>query len=86
MCVGHEEDVFMEPSNTAERGPALEGESREEHRNDNRRLRELDWKSLPCVELPRPSFSRDEWRRKPKSPPANDVFEVRADGWRIKSV
>lgn len=76
----------MEPSNTAERGPALEGESREEHRNDNRRLRELDWKSLPCVELPRPSFSRDEWRRKPKSPPANDVFEVRADGWRLKSV
>ncbi len=56
------------------------------NRSGNRRLRELDWKSLPCVELPRPSFRSDEWRRKQKLPAAKDVFEVQAGGWRLKSV
>ena len=72
----------MEARNTAERGPALEGSSRAGHGSGNRRLRELDWKSLPCVELPRPSFRWDERRRKQKLPAAKDVFEVQADGWR----
>jgi hypothetical protein len=85
MCVGHEEEVFMEPSNTAERGPALEGASRAQQSSDNH-LRELDWKSLPCVELPRPAFRRDELRRKQKLPAAKEVFEVHADSWCLKSV
>ena len=76
----------METTNTAERGPALEGSSRAGHSSGSRRLRELDWKSLPCVELPRPSFCSDEWRRKQKLPAAKDVFEVQADGWQLKSV
>ncbi len=76
----------MEATNTAERGPALEGSSRAGYRSGNRHLRELDWKSLPCVELPRPSFRWDERRQKQKLPTAKDVFEVQADGWHLKSV
>jgi hypothetical protein len=76
----------MEARNTAERGPALEGSSRAEHSSGSRRLRELDWKALPCVKLPLPSFRCDEWRRKQKLPAARDVFEVQADGWRLQAV
>ncbi len=76
----------MEATNTAEPGPALGDSSRAGYGSGNRRLRELDWKSLPCVELPRPSFCSDEWRRKQKLPAAKDVFEVQADGWHLKSV
>jgi hypothetical protein len=38
----------MEARNTVERGPASEGSLRPERRSGNRRLRELDRKSLPC--------------------------------------
>ena len=76
----------MEATNTAEPGPALGDSSRAGYGSGNCHLRELDWKSLPCVELPRPSFRSDQWRRKQKLPAAKDVFEVQADGWRLKSV
>ena len=54
-------------------------------RSGNRRLRELDWKSLPCVKLPLPSFRWDQWRRTQKLPAAKDVLEVQAAGWRLKA-
>ena len=76
----------MQSSNTAGHGSPLEGWSRAEHRRDNRRLRELDWKSLPCVKLPPPSFRRDERWGKHKPPIARDLFEVQAAGWQLKSV
>ena len=65
---------------------ASETSLRAEPSSGNRRLRELDWKSLPCTELPRPSFYSDEWRRKQKLPAAKEVFEVQAVGWGLKSV
>ena len=76
----------MEASNTAERGSAFEGSLRAEHRSGDRSLRELDWKSLPCVELPRPSFRSGERRGKQKLPAAKEVFEVQAASWRLLSV
>ena len=76
----------MKTGDTAERVSALEGSLRAEHSSGSRHLRELDWKSLPCLELPRPSFRSDELRHKQKIPAAKDVFEVQADGWRLKSV
>ena len=76
----------MEARNAAERGPVSEGSLRAEHSSRNRRLRELDWKSLPCVKLPRPTLGWDEGRRKRKLPAAKDTFEVQAAGWRLKSV
>src|SRR5271166_5950301 len=86
MCVGHRGGSLMEGTNTAERGPALEGSSRAGYSSGNRHLRELDWKSLPCIELPPPSFCTGKLRRKQKLPAAKDVFEVQAAGWRLKSV
>jgi hypothetical protein len=76
----------MQARKTAERGPALEGSSHAEHRRGNRRVRELDWRCLPCVELTQPPFHSNEWRRKQKLPAAKDAFEVRAAGWSLKSV
>jgi hypothetical protein len=76
----------MEARNTAESDSASENLLRAEHRSGNRCLRELDWKSLPCKELPRPSFCSDEWRRKQKLPAAKEFFEVQAVNWRLKSV
>jgi len=76
----------MQHSNTAGRGSLLEGWSRSEHRRDNGRLRELDWKSLPCVKLPPPSARSNEGRREHKPPIATDLFEAQAEGWRLKSV
>jgi hypothetical protein len=76
----------MEARNTAESDSASENLLRAEHRSGNRCLRELDWKSLPCIELPRPSFCSDEWRRKQKLPAAKEFFEVQAVNWRLKSV
>jgi len=75
----------MEARNTAERAPALEGSLRAERSSGSRGLRELDWKSLPCVELPQPSF-RWNYRRNQKLPAAKEVFEAQAAGWRLKSV
>jgi len=76
----------MQSSNADGRGSLLEGWSRSERRRDNGRLRELDWKSLPCHKLPPPSFRGDEGRSKKKSPAAKDVFELQAAGWQLKSV
>jgi len=75
----------MEARDTAESDSASENSLRAEHRSGNC-PRELDWKSLPCIELPRPSFCSKEWRRKQKLPAAKEVFEVQAAGWRLKSV
>jgi hypothetical protein len=76
----------MEAKNTAEPGPASKVSSDREHTSGDARLRELDWKSLPCVKLPPPSFRWDERRRKRKLPAAKDAFEVQAGGWRLRSV
>ena len=76
----------MESRISAEPSSAFQGSLRAEHRSSNRSLLELDWKSLPCIELPRPSFYSDESRRKQKLPVPNEVFEVQADGWRLKSI
>ena len=76
----------MQSSNTAGRGSLSEGWPRSEHRRDNGRRRELDWKSVPCHKLPPPSFRRDEGRSKKKSPAAKDVFELQAASWQLKSV
>jgi hypothetical protein len=46
----------MEARNAAARGPVSEGSLGAAHGSGNRRLRELDWQSLPCVKLPLPSF------------------------------
>jgi hypothetical protein len=76
----------MEAGNTAESDSASENSLRAKHRSGDRRLRELDWKSLPCLELPRPSFCSDEWRRKRKLPAPKEFFEVQGAGWRLRSV
>jgi hypothetical protein len=75
----------MQARNAAEREP-VPGSPPAEHSNRNRGLRELDWKSLSAVELPRPPERCDEQRRKRKPPAAQDTFEVQAAGWRLESV
>ena len=86
MCVCERGGSVMAARNPAESASASETSLRAEPSSGNRRLRELDWKSLPCTELPRPSFYSDEWRRKQKLPAAKEVFEVQAVGWGLKSV
>jgi DnaJ domain len=76
----------MEARNAAARGPESEGSLGAARGSGNRRLRELDWQSLPCVKLPLPSFRRDEWRRQRRLPAAQVTFEVQAAGWRLNSV
>jgi hypothetical protein len=75
----------MAARNTAESDSASENLLRAEHRSGNR-LRELDCESLPCIELPRPSFCSDEWRRKQRLPAGKEFFEVQAVNWRLRSV
>jgi len=76
----------MQSSNADGRGSLLEGWSRSEDRRDNGRLRELDWKSVPCHKLPPPSARCDVGRSKKNSPAAKDVFELQAASWQLKSV
>ena len=66
----------METENTTE------GSSRTEQSDGNHRLRELDWRSLPCVKLPPPSLPATG-RRKQK---LSNAFEVQGDGWRLRAV
>ena len=81
-----EEEVLWRPEIPPRVIQASGSSLRAEHRSGNRRLRELDWKSLPCIQLPRPSSYSDERRRKQKLPAAKEVFEVQAEGWRLRSV
>jgi hypothetical protein len=76
----------MEARNAGARDPVSDGSLGAARGSGNRRLRGLDWQSLPCVKLPQPSFRRDEWRRKRRLPAAKDTFEVQAAGWRLNSV
>jgi len=76
----------MQARNAAEHRPVPEGSPRAEHSNRDHRLRELDWKLLPSIELPRPSSSWDVQRRERKPPAAKDTFEVQAAGWQLESV
>jgi hypothetical protein len=76
----------MAARNAAERGPLPQGSLHAEHRNRNRGLRELEWKTLPCIKLPRPSFRWNEGRRNRKLLAIKDMFEVQAAGWRLRSV
>jgi hypothetical protein len=76
----------MQARNADEHGSVPEGSPRAEHSDRDRRLRELDWKSLPSIKLPRTSFGREEQPRKRKPPAAKDIFEVQAAGWRLESV
>src|SRR5260370_28361925 len=86
MCVGHQGGIRMAAKNAAERGPRPQRSLHAEHRSRNRGLRELEWKTLPCIKLPRPSFRWNEGRRKRKLPAIKDMFEVQAAGWRLRSV
>src|SRR5208282_2441078 len=76
----------MDARNTAGNDSASENSLRAEHRSGNRRLRELDWKSLPCLELPRPSSYSNEWQSRQRSSAAKEFFEVQAVNWRLRSV
>ena len=76
----------MEARNAAAHSPVSEGSLGAGHGSGNPRLRELAWKSLPCVKLPLPPFRGDEGRRKRELPAAKDTFEVQAAGWRLKAV
>jgi hypothetical protein len=76
----------MAARNAAERGPLPQGSLHAEHRSRNRGLRELEWRTLPCIKLPRPSFRWNEGRRNRKLPAIKDMFEVQAVGWRLRSV
>jgi len=76
----------MAATNAAERGPLLQGSLHAEHRSRNRGFRELEWKTLPCIKLPRPSFRWNEERRNRKLAASKDMFEVQAAGWRLRSV
>jgi hypothetical protein len=55
-----------------------------EHGKADDRPRELDYGSLPCLELPRPSFSPTEYREPELT--TKDSFQVQGDDLRIKSV
>ena len=50
----------MEARNAAAHSPVSEGSLGAGHGSGNPRLRELAWKSLPCVKLPLPPFRGDE--------------------------
>jgi len=59
---------------------------RADHENADDRLRELDWRSLPCVNLPHPSLHRSEYCREPERTRLNNHFYLQAENWEIKSV
>ena len=83
MCVEQREEPYAEKHRRTRF--KMKGWLRADHRKNNGRLRELDWKSLPCVKLPPPLVRRDG-RREHKPPIATDLFEVQATAWRLKSV
>jgi hypothetical protein len=65
---------------------AANSSSRIEEGNADDPLHELDWKSLPAEMLPPPPLRRARCRPQSDITRTNDLFEVQADGWRIKSV
>jgi hypothetical protein len=69
-----------------ERKNAAYNSSRLEQGNADDLLHELDWKFLPSEMLPPPPLRREQYRRESEITTRNDLFEVHADGWRIKSV
>jgi hypothetical protein len=69
-----------------ERKNAANSSSRVEQGNADDPLHELDWKSLPFEMLPPPPLRRARSRGELEITTTNDLFQVRADGWRIKSV